>query len=90
MKLPDKIVANIIDYTHEYSTDPLSHDVVTVTYKIWLGEHTDTFSFARSPQKEISIKCAQVLEQLQDAILDKYGDNKITKFKLGKFYGCGI
>ena len=90
MKLPDKIVANIIDYTHEYSTDPFPHDAVTVTYKIWVSEHTDTFRFARSPQQEISIKCAEVLEQLQDAVIDKYGHYNIKKFKFGKFYGCRI
>lgn len=90
MKLPNNIVANIIEYTHDYSTEPYSHDVVSVTYQPWISERTETFRFARSPKQQISVKCAQVLEQLQDAVIDKYGDNKIKKFKLGKFYGCRI
>ena len=90
MKLPDKIVANIITYTHDYSTEPYSHDAVSVTYQPWISERTETFRFARNEQCQISVKCAQVLEQLQDAVIDKYGNKKIKKFKLGRFYGRRI
>ncbi len=83
MKLPKNIVKNIVEYNHEYSTSPFLCDEITIVYKPWISEKVQTFRFPRT-HTTISLACVNVLEQLQDAVLNKHGKSNIIKFKICK------
>jgi len=81
MTVPKSILDNLIDYHHEYSKEPHHCDYITIVYYKWALRKEQTFRFARVGNKISSI-CITVLEQLQDAKLEKYGSHNIKKFKI--------